>query len=180
MNARRFALALAAAAPLVSAAPGDGTFKAPAPVIEAPAKGARFALEAGASLELRIRLPDAPFGNAANIAAFAAASPEQERWHIDVLRRGPGSSEEEVSAFAGPLTALRFGENIGKRMTAEWFEQHGGAGPYRIRAYLSQQVGGALNTGAAATVDFDVVAPVKSAQRGPHTQPRHIATATVH
>jgi hypothetical protein len=172
MNARRIALALAAAAPLVSAAPGDGTFKAPAPVIEAPASGARFALEAGASLELRIRLPDAPFRNAANVAAFAAASPEPVRWHIDVLRRGPGSSEEEASAFAGPLTALRFGENVGKRMTAEWFGQHGGAGPYRIRTYLSQQVGGALNRGAATTVDFDVVAPARKADRGARAQSR--------
>jgi hypothetical protein len=189
---------LAAAAPFARGAPGDGTFKAPAPVIEAPAPGTKFALEPGASLNLRVTLPNTPFGNAANLVAFAAASPEVEHWHIDVLRRGPGSSEDEASAFAGPLTALQFGEKIGKRLTAEWFGQHGGAGPYRIRAYLSQQGASGSSRGPAVSVDFDVVASAKSSsrfvqvpnssgdvardhdfndKRGAHAQPRRITTA---
>jgi len=200
-SARRtghIALVLAATAPLAHGAPGDGTFKSPAPVIEAPTKGAQFALEPGAALKLRIRLPNAPFANAANIVAFAAASPEVESWHIDVLRRGPGASEDEASAYAGPLTALQFGEKVGRRLTTEWFEQHGGAGPYRIRAYLSQQVASGLQQGPAASVDFDVVASAKSSDGfvkvpnssgdvardrdfndadGARTQPRRITTA---
>jgi hypothetical protein len=166
MDMRRF-IALAAIAPLAVAAPGNVTFKSPVPVIEAPAKGARFALESGASLGIRVTLPDSPFGKAANVVAFAATSPGIERWHIDVLRRGASSGEEEeISAYAGPLTALQFGDIVGKRLTTEWFEQNGGVGLYRLRAYLSQQVGDGLQYGPSASVDFEVVAPARRHSTG--------------
>ncbi len=166
MDMRRFS-ALAAMAPLALAAPGDSTFKSPVPVFEAPAKGARFALEPGASLEVRVTLPDSPFGKAANLAAFAATSPGIERWHIDVLRRGAApEEEEEISGYAGPLTALQFGDIVGKRLTTEWFEEHGGAGRYRLRAYLSQQVGDGLQYGPSVSVDFEVVAPARRHSTG--------------
>lgn len=140
----------------------EGSFPAPAPAIEAPKKGAQFALEPGARLYLRVTLPDKPFANAQNIAAYAQATPYDERWHIDVMRRGTGAQsgfEDEVAAFAGPLTSLDIGGVAAKQLTTHWFEQHGGAGGYRIRAYLTQQLGSGTRVGAKVSVDFDVTPP---------------------
>jgi hypothetical protein len=138
----------------------QGSFPAPAPVIVAPVKGTMFRLEPGARLYLRVTLPDTPFANAKNIAAYAIATPYDESWHIDVMRRGTGATsyvENEVAAFAGPLTSLEIGGIAGKQLTAQWFEQHGGVGPYRIRAYLTQQVQSGTRVGAKVSVDFDVL-----------------------
>jgi hypothetical protein len=143
----------------------DGSFPAPTPVIEAPKQNALFALEPGARLYLGVTLPDHPFGNAKNIAAYAMATPYEERWHIDVVRRGTGALsafEDEVAAFAGPLTSLEIGAVAGKQLTTTWFEQHGGPGAYRIRAYLTQQVDSGTRTGPKVSVDFDVTPPAKT------------------
>jgi hypothetical protein len=142
-----------------------GSFPAPVPVIVAPVKDANFSLEPGARLYLRVTLPPTPFANVKDIAAYAVATPYDERWHIDILRRGSGATsgfEDEVAAFAGPLTSLEFGSIVGQNLTTQWFEQHGGAGLYRIRVYLTQKVQAFTKAGAQVSVDFEVTPQAKT------------------
>jgi hypothetical protein len=151
MSNPRFAYLLTWLLPVLSMAGPAADSNLPAPIISAPNEGLKYSLGSKQPLPLNISL-----------ARALSATKEEVTWHIVVLRADSSEGSDfdnEVAEFAGPLTSPQIGLSVVARLTPKWFIDHGGAGRYRLKTFLTRKLASGTATGPASAVTFEVVAP---------------------
>lgn len=142
----------------------------PSVQLQSPPEGSSFFLVPGVQIQLFAKVTPQPTGGKANLIEYAKLSPFEEKWHIEIVRRGSGplsGFESKVGEFTGPLKDLKFGAQL----TYAWLQQHGSAktGSYAARAYVAQNANGSVVTGPNSRVEFELKEPV-SARLGAQPQ----------
>jgi hypothetical protein len=129
------------------------------PAFTAPAKYQKFTLTPGLVVQLQATIPKVSTGYTVpppfDFVAYAKASPFTEKWHIDLVREGPGGSKIALKSFAGLITS----DHYSITLTADWFRQAGGPGTFAATSYLSQITPNGTETGLATGVGFTITAP---------------------
>ena len=119
------------------------------PKVTAPKQGERYTLQPDMTIDVIAAVPGGAY-----TTGWAQQTPYDERWHIDVVRRGSGpnsAAEALVMRDTGALTTPKFGTTLG-----EWFVKNGGVGRYAARIYFSQQRPDGYFESASSRIEFEV------------------------
>lgn len=138
----------------------------PTPSFTSPASFQKFTLAPSLVVTLKTNIPKTPLGGSGGLefdfVAYAKASPFVEKWHIKIVKQGPGGGPVPLQTFEGPVTGYQFGITL----NADWFNAKGGPGKYHASAYLKQE-SPSNASGLATGVGFEIVAPVKMSDQKP-------------
>lgn len=135
------------------------------PTFKAPAPYQKFDLTPGLIVKLEVEIPvwQQPMGGKFDFVAYAKASPFTEKWHIVIVKQGPGGKEVSLQSFEGLVTGYTFSLPL----NADWFKKHG-TGKYGARAYLSQTTPQGEITGLVTGRGFEINNPtVKMSDQKP-------------
>jgi hypothetical protein len=140
----------------------------PTPHFTSPASFQKFTLGPSLLVTLQAGIPKVPLvnpgsrsrtGQEFDFVAYAKASPFVEKWHVEIVKFGPGGGAVILQTFEVPVTGYQFVHTL----SADWFNAKGGKGKYAARAYLSQGSASGMTTG----VSFEIVTPVKMSDQKP-------------
>jgi hypothetical protein len=153
-------VALSAAAQPKPNEPAHGWI--PTPAFTSPSMHQKFTPASTLKVNLSAKIPTMNPGGYTvpgpfDFVTYAKASPHVEKWHIDLIKQGPGGSELLLQKFEGLVTSNTFSLVL----DGHWFAKHG-TGKYGARAYLTQTTEKRKDAGMATGVGFELQVPVVS------------------
>ena len=140
----------------------------PTPSFTSPSMQQKFALASTLSVSVKAEIASVKAGGYAgpglfDFVAYAKASTYTEKWHIHVVKQGPGGSELLLQKFEGLIT----GPSFSVVLDGNWFAKHG-PGKYGARGFVSQATSTGMDQGLTSAVGFEVpVAQILAKQAHP-------------